>query len=332
MFRSGEFRIASWLWIGLVVLICTGCLSMGRQLLGRLEPTSDKSLAEESSAKSSEPEAAKPSPTEETVPETSGETSLTKPRIPDSDTEPARSKSPAELAEKPPQPPSEAKQAQPPKKYKNAREAAIETARNTPGITTIVLCPFGYDGWQVIMWGDDEPKPTRREFVWNTAQSTLESTMTLPTTQEELESERRKYRLMESCEILAYPRSKAVDEEHGRPPDRGITRSEPRKAELVKPSVPESRIEPTPEARIRDREGPRIEPADIPSDAGEKQAVTDFLSRWKSAWESKDLDAYGGFYHSSFRSGRMVYDQFIDHKKKMFDKYRTISVDLDRVS
>jgi len=306
---------------------------MGRQFLGKLEPTPDKASVEDSGAKPTEPEPDKSSPPEKSTTEAREEPALTKPRIPDADSEPSRSKTPAELAEKPPQPPSAAKQAPQPKKFKNAKEAAIETARNIPGVTTIVLCPFGYDdGWTVIMWGDDEPKPTRREFVWNPAQSTLESTMTIPTTQAELESERRRYRTMESCEILAYPRGKIAAEEHGGPTDRGITRSEPRKTELVKPSVPEPKFERAPEPRIRDREESPEQAAEIPSEAGEKQAVTDFLSKWKTAWETKDVDTYGGFYHSSFRAGKMVYDQFIDHKKKLFGKYQTIGVQLDRVS
>lgn len=333
MFQSAGFRFALRLSVVVGVLMCAGCLTMGRQLLGKLEPQPDKSSVEEATTKSPDSEPSKAVASEKSAAGPREESTLTKPRISDSEREPPPTKSAAEIAETPPQPPSEAKQAPPPKKYGSAKEAAIATARDTPGVSTIILCPFSYDGtWQVIMYSEDEPKPTVREFVWNQAQHVLEPTMTYPATPAELESLHRKYRMMESCELLAYPRSVAAAEKDERSPDKSPVRSEPRKAELVKPSVPESQPGPAREQRAREREEPDSQLAGTSGNPEERQAVMNFISTWKSVWERKDLDTFKSLYHPSFRAGTMVYDQFMESKAKFFGNYQTINVEFERVS
>lgn len=334
MFSSGGPRLVSRLSVTLTVLMCAGCLTTGRQLLGKLEPRPDTASVEETTSKSRDSEPSKAAASEKTGTEGRERSTLTKPRIPDSEPEAAESKPASEPVESLPKPPEEPKQARPQKKFRNVREAAIEKARNTPGVSTIVLCPFSYDGtWQVVMYDEQEPKPTVREFVWNRAQGALEPTMMYPVTADELSSMRRKYSMMESCELLAYPGGSTQAEERVRPTDKPPLPADSTTTDLVKPLMREPRRESTPQPRISRGEDLRVQAADTATESPQdEQAVRDFMSTWKSVWERKDLDTFKSFYHPSFRAGRMVYDQFMDNKAKFFNKYRTISVEFDRVS
>jgi murein L,D-transpeptidase YafK len=63
-----------------------------------------------------------------------------------------------------------------------------------------------------------------------------------------------------------------------------------------------------------------------------KQKVNVFLSRWKAAWEQKNLDRYMKMYHADFQQGTLTYKGLRKSKKRFFNKYRIIRVELEQVS
>lgn len=77
------------------------------------------------------------------------------------------------------------------------------------------------------------------------------------------------------------------------------------------------------------QQGPR--PSVSKNDYHEKQRVLTFLQRWKSFWEKKDLDRYVKMYHPDFQLGNMDQKMFRKSKKRLFNKYRSIRVEFERV-
>lgn len=63
----------------------------------------------------------------------------------------------------------------------------------------------------------------------------------------------------------------------------------------------------------------------------ERSGVLAFLSKWKSAWEQKNLDRFIKMYHPHFESGERDYRAYVKSKKQFFRKYRTIRVKMERV-
>ena len=57
--------------------------------------------------------------------------------------------------------------------------------------------------------------------------------------------------------------------------------------------------------------------------------IKDFLSRWKKAWEGKNLGAYIAFYDSTFESGDMDFKAWKAHKEKLNRRYRSIAVAIE---
>jgi murein L,D-transpeptidase YafK len=63
----------------------------------------------------------------------------------------------------------------------------------------------------------------------------------------------------------------------------------------------------------------------------DRKSVLNFLDKWKTAWEQKDLDRFMKMYHPDFQQGAMNYPALLKSKKSFFRKYKTIRVELDRV-
>ncbi|AFM24162.1 hypothetical protein Desti_1450 [Desulfomonile tiedjei DSM 6799] len=62
-----------------------------------------------------------------------------------------------------------------------------------------------------------------------------------------------------------------------------------------------------------------------------ENVVQEFLNKWKSAWEQKNLDRYMKMYHPEFEQTGMDYAGLLKSKKSFFRKYKTIRVEIDRV-
>jgi murein L,D-transpeptidase YafK len=59
-----------------------------------------------------------------------------------------------------------------------------------------------------------------------------------------------------------------------------------------------------------------------------KKKFLDFFEKWRSSWESEDIDSYIRFYDDTFRNDKMDLNAWIRHKKKMRGLYSDIKVDL----
>lgn len=68
-----------------------------------------------------------------------------------------------------------------------------------------------------------------------------------------------------------------------------------------------------------------------PVPSAEKQWVMRFLTRWKGAWEQKDLDTFAKMYHPDFGKGTIGWQTFLQTRKSFFLKYLNIQVNIDRV-
>jgi len=71
--------------------------------------------------------------------------------------------------------------------------------------------------------------------------------------------------------------------------------------------------------------------ASQPVRTAEKQRVMHFLTRWKGAWEQKDLDRFAKMYHPDFGKGTISWESFLQTRKSFFLKYLNIRVNIDRV-
>jgi murein L,D-transpeptidase YafK len=63
----------------------------------------------------------------------------------------------------------------------------------------------------------------------------------------------------------------------------------------------------------------------------DRKSVLNFLDKWKTAWEQKDLDRFMKMYHPEFEQGALNYKGLLKSKRSFFRKYGTIRVELDRV-
>jgi ketosteroid isomerase-like protein len=70
----------------------------------------------------------------------------------------------------------------------------------------------------------------------------------------------------------------------------------------------------------------KVETASSDSKEGRNQPIDtekiiqDNISRWKTAWEQKDITAYKAFYSPAFRSGKFDRRTWLDNKEKTFGK------------
>lgn len=63
-----------------------------------------------------------------------------------------------------------------------------------------------------------------------------------------------------------------------------------------------------------------------------QEDFTGLLSRWKHAWESKDIDTYSGFYDKAhFVGGGLSWKAWKDKKTATFEMYKTIGISLDKI-
>ncbi len=103
------------------------------------------------------------------------------------------------------------------------------------------------------------------------------------------------------------------------------------------------RIEPV---RVRPKrvESVRVEPVRIetrgekarkipeePDQAEVRDVVKKFLTKWKTAWEQKNLDMYLKLYHPDFGDGRSDFKELAKTRRRYFRKYRTIQVRMERM-
>lgn len=67
------------------------------------------------------------------------------------------------------------------------------------------------------------------------------------------------------------------------------------------------------------------------NDYSDQERVRKFLDSWKTTWEKKDLDRFAKMYHPDFQLGNLDYRKFRKSKKRLFNKYRSIRVEFERV-
>lgn len=73
-----------------------------------------------------------------------------------------------------------------------------------------------------------------------------------------------------------------------------------------------------------------IKEAGAPGDDSE-EFVRDFLIRWKTAWEEKDLDSFMKMYHPKFQAGKLDYGKLRKSKRRYFKKYDSVRVKMTRM-
>ena len=59
-----------------------------------------------------------------------------------------------------------------------------------------------------------------------------------------------------------------------------------------------------------------------------KKKHLEFFEKWRSTWETQDVDSYIRFYDQTFRNDQMSYRQWYRHKKRMKALYTEIKVEL----
>jgi murein L,D-transpeptidase YafK len=59
----------------------------------------------------------------------------------------------------------------------------------------------------------------------------------------------------------------------------------------------------------------------------EKQ-INDLIESWRIAWEGKDLEKYIGFYDKRFRSRGMSRNSWMNHRKRLNDKYEVLKIQI----
>ena len=62
-----------------------------------------------------------------------------------------------------------------------------------------------------------------------------------------------------------------------------------------------------------------------------KDEVEDFLNTWKNAWENKNISGYILCYDKNFKSRGMDLDAWELHRRRLNDKYSTISVEISNI-
>ncbi|MDO6564424.1 L,D-transpeptidase family protein [Amphritea sp. 1_MG-2023] len=63
-----------------------------------------------------------------------------------------------------------------------------------------------------------------------------------------------------------------------------------------------------------------------------KQAFAAVVDNWRAAWESRNSDTYLGYYSTSFNNGKMGYNRFSEHKRRVNESKTFIEVDIENLS
>ncbi|MFH0821855.1 MAG: L,D-transpeptidase family protein [Pseudomonadota bacterium] len=71
--------------------------------------------------------------------------------------------------------------------------------------------------------------------------------------------------------------------------------------------------------------------SNLDSDSDNRDNIIEFLGKWKSSWEKKDLDTFLKMYHQNFKTGNLNYDKFKEAKTSFFQKYKNIKVQVDQL-
>lgn len=67
--------------------------------------------------------------------------------------------------------------------------------------------------------------------------------------------------------------------------------------------------------------------------SNEEMPFVEFLSDWKTAWESRDIGRYGSMYAVSDFSGQgLRWSQWSEKKQRTFEAYADISIDIDKIA
>ncbi len=62
-----------------------------------------------------------------------------------------------------------------------------------------------------------------------------------------------------------------------------------------------------------------------------ERRIRDFVESWRSAWGSRDVDAYMGHYSNNFQSGWFDFAGWKEKKRKLNDRYKSIRVKLGNI-
>ena len=73
-----------------------------------------------------------------------------------------------------------------------------------------------------------------------------------------------------------------------------------------------------------------VELLDSEAAKASSQQLSNLVESWRAAWETKNLDAYIGFYGEGFRSNKMNRDQWKTYKGNLNSQYQTLVVKFSR--
>ncbi len=66
---------------------------------------------------------------------------------------------------------------------------------------------------------------------------------------------------------------------------------------------------------------------------GQKKQFEDLIMRWKTAWESKDIDTYSSFYSTgNFLEGNQRWSAFRERKTRTFAMYKEINIEISNIT
>lgn len=69
----------------------------------------------------------------------------------------------------------------------------------------------------------------------------------------------------------------------------------------------------------------------VGADVGDAAAINDMLNAWAAAWAAKDVDAYLGFYASTFEHGKKSRESWEKQRRARLSQPATIAVNLSDV-
>jgi hypothetical protein len=222
--------------------------------------------------------------------------------------------------------------------YRVVRRIAADKARALGSAERVKICRLhGLEAWWLAVFVSGDRRIDVKQFVWHGDGETLEPILALKRIhRRQLAHELRRVEPDRSCEILT-PRRSSTGELDWETVyvDKVTTRGKlKRVARLRRPvTAPEKAFTKRPKAVTRESAPPPPRGATHKGRADrEKKEIMATLDRWKSGWESEDLDLLWQVYHPDFRSGNLDRERFLQSKKQFFIKYPTIRVALDHIS
>jgi hypothetical protein len=216
------------------------------------------------------------------------------------------------------------------------KRAAREKAREAGAVMRMRVCHSREsDLWSVMLYFDAGREVNARQFIWNEQTQRLEAAPPFKgIPKSRFQAHLTAKEPGRTCEIIS-PGSGSSRENGAATLPRGGANRGAHAGQDIVPPEPAAADEEAVSAGVsenRDRLG--TEPAngsDSRLPDHDRQTVNHFLSNWKSAWEAKDLEVFRSLYHSNFRSDKLDQEKFMEVKRKLFEKYRTIKVDVDGV-